>query len=152
MVWAIALRGVTDGSERERVAVQGKRHRLLPQADGFEGVRTIQVDVNGRQATVPNSPDMGRFPLGRYAARTTLGEDADKHRHSTAGVDEAFRFKPKFCPRLAKHADELSEALSAPKHLLALGVVGRHPNLQLLLEVVAEQAIKDRPLIVGANR
>src|SRR5215217_6979978 len=89
--------------------------RLLPQPHGFEGLRTIQIDLNGRQATVPNSPDMGRFPLGRYTARTTLGEDADKHRHSTAGVDEAFRFKPKFCPRLAKHADQTERSPLCPE-------------------------------------
>jgi hypothetical protein len=65
-----------------RVPVFVLARRLTPGAHRLECLLAIPVDLNGRQATSMDDPDMGCSPLGCHAARATLGHDADQHQHS----------------------------------------------------------------------
>ena len=94
---------------------------------------------------------MRRLPLGRHAARTTLRDDADKHDHSIPGVDELLRLKPEHRPALPQHGEQPRHTLPAPQHLLALRIIGWHPNFHALVVEVPEQPVKKRVLIGGAQ-
>jgi len=68
--------------------------------------RTVQTWAVFRSVVTPLAPPEG--------------DDAHEHDHLIPGGDEALRLKPKLRPDVPEDGEQLGEALSAPKHLLAL--------------------------------
>src|SRR5215207_6049471 len=105
--------------------------------------------MHGRGTTAANGPDLGGLDLDRHTATATLGDDAPEDHDLIADVKEAVRFVSPFAPRFSKPGDDLRSVLSPLKYRFALGIVGWQPNLELLVEVVAEHLIDPLSLILG---
>ena len=95
---------------------------------------------------------MGGLPLGRDAARAALGDDAYEDDHALPGLDEALGLEPPLRPGVPEPSDQLAHPATADVHLLALGVVGRHQDLELLVVVLVEQVIEQDTLALRSHR
>src|SRR5271166_2574105 len=86
-------------------------HRLLLQADGFEGLLRVEVRFRRDDPAILEGPDHGGSLLGRQAASCTAPASALDDDDVITSVDQALRLDGEFLPYGANLASEPSQSL-----------------------------------------
>jgi hypothetical protein len=101
-------------------------------------------DLGTRERTSPgrpNGPHVGGLEFERSTARFAPADDSSEDDYLVAGIQKALRLELPLGPCLAEHGDELINPASTPKHRLPLRIIPWQAELEVLVEVLAEEAI-----------